>query len=86
MTAIEIKYSLFHDIDSINDESLLYKLSALVKGMLLMPKAEEHIPEDTLAIPDFVRNMSVKSDIPVNVNTKDLIHMYWNEKYGKGLS
>ena len=31
MTAIEMKYSLFRDIDSITDESMLYRIAALVK-------------------------------------------------------
>ena len=36
MTAIEMKYSLFKDIDSINDVSVLHRLTAFVKELLLM--------------------------------------------------
>jgi hypothetical protein len=82
MTAIEMKYSLYHDIDLISDESLLYKLSLLVKSMLAMPKVEQHSKEDDSSIPDFVRNMSVKTDIPANVNVKNLMHQHWEDIYG----
>ena len=87
MTAIEMKYSLFRDIDSINDESVLYRLTALVKSMLIMPYAEQFVSKDeTEDIPEFVRNMSVKANIPVNVDAKELMHQHWGEVYGKGLS
>ena len=36
MTAIEMKYSLFKDIDSINDVSVLNRLTAFVKELLAM--------------------------------------------------
>jgi hypothetical protein len=39
MTAMEMKYALFKDIDSINDESMLHRLTAFVKEMLLMPQS-----------------------------------------------
>jgi hypothetical protein len=77
-----MKYSLYHDIDLISDESLLYKLSLLVKSMLAMPKVEQHSKEDDSSIPDFVRNMSVKTDIPANVNVKNLMHQHWEDIYG----
>ena len=38
MNTIEMKYSLFKDIDAINDEAVLYRLTALVKKILLMPQ------------------------------------------------
>lgn len=82
MTAIELKYSLFRDIDSISDESLLHKLSALVKSMLVLPTIETPTNNDFDDIPDFVRGMSVKTDLPVNVNAKDLMHQHWAEAYG----
>ena len=73
MTAIEMKYSLFRDIDSINDESVLYRLTALVKSMLTMPYAEQTVSKDeTEDIPEFVRNMSIKANIPANVDAKEL--------------
>ena len=37
-----MKYSLFRKIDSVNDESVLSKLTALVQGMLLVP--DRNIP------------------------------------------
>lgn len=87
MTAIEMKYSLFRDIDSISDESVLYKLTVLVKSMLLTPRMEQTISQDdSEEIPEFVRNMSVKTGIPGNVDAKELMHQHWVEAYGKGLS
>ena len=74
MTAIEMKYSLFRDIDSIRDEALLFKLVALVKSMLSMPSMSAPTQNDYEEIPEFVRNMSVKTDIPGNVNAKELMH------------
>ena len=87
MTAIEMKYSLFRDIDSINDESVLYRLTALVKSMLVMPYMEQTVSQDdSEEIPEFVRNMSVKTGIPGNVDAKELMHQHWGEVYGKGIS
>jgi hypothetical protein len=87
MTAIEMKYSLFRDIDSISDESVLYKLTVLVKSMLLTPRMEQTVSQDdSEEIPEFVRNMSVKTGIPGNVDAKELMHQHWVEAYGKGLS
>ena len=34
MTAIEMKYSLFKEIDSIEDESILDKLAAFLKSLI----------------------------------------------------
>ena len=87
MTAIEMKYSLFRDIDSINDESVLYRLTALVKSMLLMPYVEQPVgKDDSDEIPDFVKNMSVKTGISGSVDAKELMHQHWGEVYGKGVS
>ena len=86
MTAIEMKYSLFRDIDSIRDEALLFKLAALVKSMLAMPSISTPAQNDYEEIPEFVRNMSVKTDIPGNVNVKDLMHQHWDRVYGEGVS
>ena len=82
MNAIEMKYSLFHDIDSIRDEALLYKLTALVKSMLVMPSIGTQSDKEYEDIPEFVRNLSVRTGIPGNVDTKDLMHNHWNEVYG----
>ena len=87
MTAIEMKYSLFRDIDSITDESVLYRLTALVKSMLLMTHTEQTVSQDHLEeIPEFVRNMSVKTGIPGNVDAKEMMHQHWGKIYGKGIS
>lgn len=86
MTAIEMKYSLFRDIDSIRDEALLFKLVALVKSMLAIPSMPPPTQNDYEEIPEFVRNMSVKTDIPGNVNVKDLMHQHWDRVYGEGVS
>lgn len=82
-----MKYSLFRDIDSINDESVLSKLTALVKSVLLMPNMEHTVSRnDTEEIPEFVRNMSVRTGIPGDVDAKELMHQHWGEVYGKGIS
>ena len=82
-----MKYSLFRDIDSINDESVLYRLVALVKSMLLKPNMEQTVSQnDSEEIPEFVRNMSVKTGIPGDVDAKELMHQHWSEVYGKGVS
>lgn len=70
MTAIEIKYSTFKDIDSINDESLLQKLSALIKGMIVVPKISFAEHAETADIPEFVRNISVKTTLPEELDVK----------------
>ena len=82
MNAIEMKYSLFRDIDSIRDEALLYKLTALVKSMLVMPSISTLSDKDNDDIPEFVKNLSVSTGIPGNVDAKDLMHNHWNEVYG----
>ena len=82
MNAIEMKYSLFRDIDSIRDEALLYKLTALVKSMLVMPSIGTLSDKDYDDIPEFVKNLSVSTGIPGNVDAKDLMHNHWNEVYG----
>ena len=86
MTSIELKYSLFREIDSIEDESMLFKLSALIKSMLLLSKEKPVADEDKSSIPVFIRNMSVKTDIPANIDAKELMHLHWEENYGESLS
>ena len=38
MTTVEMKYALFKDIDTINDESVLRKVTDFVKKFLAMPQ------------------------------------------------
>ena len=82
MTAIEMKYALFRDIDSINDESVLFRLTALVRSLLQIHPAATLTEEDKEGIPDFVRNMSVKTGLPADVDAKELLHEHWSELYG----
>lgn len=82
MSTIEMKYSLFKDIDSITDELMLHKLVALVRGMLAVSHKEAAVVDDTKEIPDFIRNMSVSTGLPGNVDAKDLMHEHWVENYG----
>lgn len=82
MTMIEMKYSLFKDIDSISDESLLYKLTTLVKNFLMKPINNTEVQVDTDEIPEFIRNMSVRTGMTGNEDVKELNHMHWEEKYG----
>ncbi|MBO7616731.1 MAG: hypothetical protein J6T22_05955 [Bacteroidales bacterium] len=79
MTAIEMKYSLFKDIDSISDESLLYKLALFVKSLLGKTAVEQTAFEDKEEIPEFVRNMSVKTGMSGNIDAKDFMHEYLNQ-------
>ena len=73
MSTNEMKYSLFKDIDSITDEMMLHKLVALVKGMLAVHHMETITEDDTEEIPDFIRNMSVRTGLSGNVDAKDLM-------------
>lgn len=82
MSTIEMKYSLFKDIDSITDELMLHKLVALVKGMLAAPHLETAAVDDTEEIPDFIRSMSVSTGLPGDVDAKELMHEHWVEAYG----
>lgn len=42
MTAIEMKYSLFKEIDSIEDESVLYQLTAFIRNLLGASKKQNY--------------------------------------------
>ena len=77
-----MKYALFKEIDSINDEMLLQKIIALVKSLTKAQPTETLTDKDMKDIPEFVRNMSVKTDIPSTVDAKDLMHEHWAERYG----
>ena len=81
MTAIEMKYSLFKDIDSISDESVLRRLTAFVRSLLQHQLAEAVAEEDKTGIPEFIRNMSVKADLPADVDAKELMHQNWSERH-----
>lgn len=82
MTAIEMKYSLFKEIDSIDDESVLYQLTAFIRNLLSSSKKED-VPEvNKDGIPEFIRNMSVKTDMTGDEDVKELMHKHWEEKYG----
>ena len=61
MTAIEMKYSLFKEIDSIDDESVLYQLAAFIRNLLGVSKKETSPEVNKDGIPEFIRNMSVKT-------------------------
>lgn len=82
MTAIEMKYSLFKEIDSIEDESTLYKLTAFIRNLLSVSK-KEHVAEvNKDGIPEFIRNMSVSTGMTGHEDVKELMHKHWEEKYG----
>ena len=83
MNTTEMKYALFKEIDSINDEVLLHKIIALVKSLTQQSQPTEVLTEEDLKdIPEFVLNMSVKTDIPGTVDVKDVMHEHWEERYG----
>ena len=82
MSTIELKYTLFKDIDSITDEMTLHKLVALVKAMQVVPYSNVGNVDDSEEIPSFIRNMSVKTDLPGSVDVKELMHEHWTAAYG----
>jgi len=82
MTAIEMKYSLFKEIDSIEDESVLYQLTAFIRNLLGASKNKTNSEVNKDGIPEFIRNMSVKTDMTGDEDVKEAIHKHWEEKYG----
>ena len=82
MTAIEMKYSLFKEIDSIEDESVLYQLTAFIRNLLgaSINKTTSEVNKD--GIPEFIRNMSVKTGMTGDEDVKETIHKHWEEQYG----
>ena len=82
MTAIEMKYSLFKEIDSIDDESVLYQLAAFIRNLLGVSKKETSPEVNKDGIPEFIRNMSVKTGMTGDEDVKELMHKHWEEKYG----
>lgn len=84
MTAIEMKYSLFKEIDSIEDESVLDKLAAFLKSLIAgstaVNKTDTEVNKD--GIPEFIRNMSVRTGMTGDEDVKEIMHKHWEEKYG----
>lgn len=83
MTAIEMKYSLFKEIDAINDESMLSQLTAFIRSLLMASKKEAVHEVDKDGIPEFIRNMSVRTGMTGNEDVKELMHKHWEEKHGQ---
>lgn len=82
MTAIEMKYSLFKEIDAIDDESMLAQLTAFIKSLLMDSKRETVQEVDKDGIPEFIRNMSVSTGMTGDEDVKELMHKHWEEKHG----
>ena len=82
MTAIEMKYSLFKEIDSIDDESVLYQLTAFIRNLLGASKNKTTPEVNKDGIPEFIRNMSVKTGMTGEEDAKEVMHKHWEEKYG----
>ncbi len=84
MTTIEMKYSLFKEIDSIEDESVLNKLAAFLKSLIAgstaVNKTDTEVNKD--GIPEFIRNMSVRTGMTGDEDVKEIMHKHWEEKYG----
>lgn len=82
MTAIEMKYSLFKEIDAIDDESMLAQLTAFIKSLLMDSKKETVQEVDKDGIPEFIRNMSVSTGMTGDEDVKELMYKHWEEKHG----
>ena len=84
MTAIEMKYSLFKEIDAIDDESMLAQLTAFIKSLLMDSKKETVQEVDKDGIPESmsIRNMSVSTGMTGDEDMKELMHKHWEEKHG----
>lgn len=82
MTAVEMKYSLFKEIDSIEDESVLYQLAAFIRSLLGVSKKVTAPEVDKDGIPEFIRNMSVQTGMTGDEDVKEVMHQHWEEKYG----
>ena len=74
MTAIEMKYSLFKEIDSIEDESVLDKLAAFLKSLIAGSTDRTFSAEEEAEIPEAVRKMSVKTGMSGQIDAKKLMH------------
>lgn len=82
MTAIEMKYSLFKEIDSIDDESVLFRLVGIVRTLLGITKSSVATEVNKDEIPEFIRNMSVQTGMTGYEDAKEIMHKHWEEKYG----
>ena len=84
MTAIEMKYSLFKEIDAIDDESMLAQLTAFIKSLLMDSKKETVQEVDKDGIPESmsIRNMSVRTGMTGDEDVKELMHKHLEEKHG----
>lgn len=84
MTAIEMKYSLFKEIDAIDDESMLAQLTAFIKSLLMDSKKETVQEVDKDGIPESmsIRNMSVSTGMTGDEDVKELMHKHLEEKHG----
>ena len=60
---------------------MLRKLTAFVRSLLQLQPTETVTEEDKSGIPEFVRNMSVKTDIPGDFDAKDLMHQKWVQRH-----
>ena len=82
VTAIEMKYFLFKEIDSIDDESVLLQVTAFIRNLLGASKNKTTSEVNKDGIPEFIRNMSVKTDMTGDEDVKEVMHNHWEEKYG----
>ena len=82
MTAIEMKYSLFKEIDSIEDETILNRLAAFLRSLVSQPSKESFTEDEFSEIPEAVRKMSVKTGMTGHEDVKELMHKHLEDKYG----
>ena len=73
-TAIEMKYFLLKEIDSIDDESVLLQVTAFVRNLLGASKNKTTSEVNKDGIPEFIRNMSVKTDMIGDEDVKEVMH------------
>lgn len=78
-TAIEMKYSLFKENDSIEDESVLYQLTAFIRNLLGASKNKATSEVNKDGIPEFIRNMSVKTGMTGEEDVKGVMHKHWTD-------
>lgn len=86
MTAIEMKYSLFKEIDSIEDESMLSQLTAFIRSLLGNSQKDVAEEVNKEGIPEFIRNMSARTGMTGKEDVKEIMHQHWEEKYGQAVS
>ena len=69
-----MKYFLFKEIDSIDDESVLFQVTAFVRNLLGVSKNKTTSEVNKDGIPEFIRNMSVKTDMIGDEDVKEVMH------------